>query len=107
MPKKKIPEFPDLMEEQGAFGRIQFVFFFIICAGINSVGWEQYNYYLTTAPTWYCSFTNKEGKNMTYTIDSIQELKQDDTEAKEYCKPDYFCSRLDGDKGKKDNTENM
>lgn len=76
MPKKKIPEFPDLMQEQGGFGRIQFVFFFIICAGINSVGWEQYNYYLTAEPTWDCKFTSdiEPGKVSHYVFDSNRPL---------------------------------
>lgn len=105
MPKKKIPEFTDLMQEQGAFGRIQFVFYFMICAGINSVGWEQYNYYLTAEPTWYCSYTDKYTKlNMTYTFDSVQPLeatpKDEDREKlpkKEYpreiCYTDYWCNK--------------
>jgi len=94
MPKKKIPEFPDLIQEQGGFGRIQFVFFFLICAGINAVGWEQYNYYLTSEPTWDCQYKrNIEGveKNFHYVFDSNKPLPLEDTYAIKVCNTDYYC----------------
>ena len=40
----KVPDFNDLVTEQGGFGRMQFFYFLVITAGINSVGWEQYDF---------------------------------------------------------------
>ena len=105
MPKaKKIPEFPDLIQEQGAFGRIQYVFFFFICAGINSVGWEQYDYYLTKNPTWDCQFTNTmEGKSYHYVFDSVEPINNPDhaknADHAKICSPLYFCNTTKQEEG--------
>ena len=86
------------MQEQGGFGRIQYVFFFFICAGINSVGWEQYDYYLTKNPTWDCKFTNtSEGKSYHYVFDSVEPLKNPD-HAK-ICSPLYSCNATKQEEG--------
>jgi hypothetical protein len=36
----KVPDFNALVAEQGGYGRMQFFYFLVITAGINSVGWE-------------------------------------------------------------------
>lgn len=54
--KRNIPEFSNLIEEQGGFGKVQLLSFLLLVSGINSYGWQQYNVnYITLYPDYKCT----------------------------------------------------
>lgn len=95
--KRNIPEFSNLIEEQGGFGKVQLLSFLLLVSGINSYGWQQYNVnYITLYPDYKC--TEQQEGNPDLPWMPIDNYKSDKCQLDIdhcHCKPDYFCENTD------------
>ena len=79
------------MTEQGGFGRMQLFYTLVIIAGINSVGWEQYDNYITNPPLYDCHISDDGGLTYTYyDHKDLYKLEKDDP-IKKKCTPTHIC----------------
>jgi hypothetical protein len=76
----KLPTYPELLEEQGGFGKYQMMVYLIIVLAINTNGYLVYGLsYLLLYPKFECKYPDGS---------PIDDGSKD---YENYCKPDYFC----------------
>lgn len=78
--KNKLPTFPELLVEQGSFGKYQWIVYGVIVLAQNTNGWLLYGLsYLILYPKFDCTYP--DGSSISRTSPDYKSM----------CNPSYFC----------------